>query len=90
MRRYPTRSSTWTVLRADVAMLIAYHLMGFTLEMMSDEIDEEGEDRRSEVAAETIREWGLRKEWGLGEEWSEEALFGLMRGYIPPEHRACP
>jgi len=69
-------------------MLIAYHLMGFTLEMMSDEIDEEDEDRRSEVAAETMREWGLQKEWGAGEEWLEEALFGLMRGYFPPEPQA--
>jgi hypothetical protein len=69
-------------------MLIAYHSMGFALEMMSDEIDEEDEDRRSEAAAETIREWGLREEWGEGEEWMEEALFGLMRGYFPPERRA--
>jgi len=94
MRRYPTHSSTWTVLRADVAMLIVYHLMGYTPETISDEDDEEDEDRRSEAAAETIREWGLRKEWGEGDGWMEEALFGLMRGadetYFPPECRASP
>lgn len=82
MRRYPTYSSTRMVLRADVAMLIVYHLMGYTLETISDE-DEEDEGRRSEAAAETIREWGVRKEWGKGRSgWKRRCLglcVGLMR-----------
>jgi len=94
MRRYPTHSSTWMVLRADIAQLILYHLMGYTLETISEEDDEDDEDRRSDDAVEAIREWGLRKEWGEGEEWMEEALFGLMRGadeiQFPPERRASP
>jgi len=63
-----------------MAMLDLYYLMGYTLETISDEADEEDEDRRFDAAVKTIREWGLQKEWGEGEEWMEEALIGLVRG----------
>jgi hypothetical protein len=77
-----------------MAMLDFYYLMGYTLETISDEVNEEDEDRRFDAAVKTIREWRLQKEWG---EWEErmmkETLIGLMRGvdeinFRPNERRA--
>jgi hypothetical protein len=79
MLRYPPDSMTWSVLLADISLLMLYHLMGYTLETVSDD-DEEDEDRRTEAALETVREWGVRKEWADGEVWMESALCGLVRG----------
>lgn len=63
MLRYPTNSTTWSVLWVDVGQLVLYHLLGYTLETISDEEDE---NRRIDGTVETIREWGMRKEWGRG------------------------
>lgn len=91
MLRYPTNSTTWSVLRVDMSQLVLYHLLGYTLETISDEEDEEEENRRMDAAVETIRGWGTRKEWGEGEEWMEGVLSRLVRGGdmdFPPECRA--
>jgi len=74
-----------------MGQLVLYHLLGYTLETISDEEDEEDENRRIDAAVETIREWGMRKEWGEGEEWMEDALSQLVCGGeldFPPECRA--
>lgn len=80
MRRYPTHSTNWSTLRAEMADLHLYHLLGYTLETISDEDDEEDENKRVDAAVETVREWSARKEWGDGEEWMESALCGFLRG----------
>ena len=82
MRRHPTNSSNWCTLRAEMADLHLYHLLGYTLETINDEEDEEVENKRVDAAVETIREWSLRKEWGEGEEWMESALCGFLRGEV--------
>lgn len=82
MRRYPTNSSNWCTLRAEMADLHLYHLLGYTLETITDEEDEEDENKRVDAAVETIREWSARKEWGEGEEWMESALLGFLRGEV--------
>jgi hypothetical protein len=95
MLRYPASSSACEsfVLLADISQLVLYHLMGYTLETISGD-DEEDENRRVAAALETIREWGMRKEWGPGEEWMEKSLSDFVRGshdvYFPPERRASP
>ena len=91
MLRYPTNSTTWSVLRVDMSQLVLYHLLGYTLETISDEEEEEDENRRIDAAVETIREWGMREEWAEGEEWMEVVLSRLVRGGdidFPPECRA--
>jgi len=91
MLRYPTNSTTWSVLRADMSQLVLYHLLGYTLETISDDEDEEDENRRIDAAVEVVREWGMRKEWGEGEEWMEDAMSRLVCGVdldFPPECRA--
>jgi hypothetical protein len=77
MLRYP---KNLIELRADIAQLILYHLMGHTLETVSDEDDEEDENKRADAAVQTVQEWSARKEWGNGEEWMGDALCGLVRG----------
>jgi len=55
---------------------------------MSDEEDEEEENRRIDAAVDMIQEWGRQKEWG--EEWMEDVLSCLVRGgdiEFPPECR---
>ena len=72
----------------DVGQLVLYHLLGYTLETISDEEDE---NRRIDAAVETIQEWGVQKEWGEGEEWMGDALSRLVCGSeleFPPECRA--
>jgi hypothetical protein len=56
-----------------------FHLMGYTLETISDD-DEEDEYRRADDGVQIVREWSARKEWGDGEGWLESALCGLVRG----------
>jgi len=90
MLQYPTNSTTWSVLEVDVTQLMLYHLLGYTLETISDEEDKEEENRRIDTAVDTIREWGMQKEWGE-EEWMEDVLSRLVRGRdieFPPECRA--
>jgi len=90
MLRYPTNSITWSVLEVDVSQLVLYHLLGYTLETISDEEDEEEENRRIDAAVDTIREWGRQEEWGE-EEWMEDVLSRVVRGgdiEFPPECRA--
>ena len=79
MLRYPINSATWLTLQSDMAQLMLYHLMGYTLETISDD-DEEDEYRRVDDGVQIVREWSARKEWGDGEEWMESALCGLVRG----------
>ena len=85
MLRYPTNSTTWSILHVDVSQLVLYHLLGYTLETISDEEDEEEENRRIDAAVDTIREWGE------GEKWMEDVLSHIVRGgdiEFPPECRA--
>jgi len=90
MLRYLTNSTTWSVLEGDVSQLVLHHLLGYTLETMSDEEDDEQENRRIDAAMDTIQEWGVQKEWG--EKWMEDVLSRIVRGgdiEFPPECRAC-
>jgi hypothetical protein len=95
MLRYPTNSTTWSILLADIAELALYHLMGYTLETISSEDEDEDDGAESEdengrvdAAISTIREWGPRKEWAEGEEWMGSTLSSYVRGghlNFPPE-----
>ncbi|KAI0245813.1 hypothetical protein BJV78DRAFT_1382097 [Lactifluus subvellereus] len=94
MLRYPPHSTIWSILQADIAELVLYHLMGYTLETLPSEDDDDGdaesedEHRRIDVAISTIREWGLRKERTEWEEWMGFALSSSVRGgplCLPPE-----
>ena len=79
-----------SVLKVDVSQLVLYHLLGYTLETISDEEDEEQENRRIDAAVDMIRHWGVQKEWGE-EEWMGDMLSCLVRGgdiEFPPECRA--
>ena len=90
MLRYPTNLTTWSVLKVDVSQLVLYHFLGYTLETISDEEDEEQENRRIDAAVDMIRQWGVQKEWGE-EEWMGDMLSCLVRGgdiEFPPECRA--
>lgn len=80
MLRYPTNSTTWTILRGEVADLNLYHLLGYTLETVSDEEDEKDENKRVDAAVETVRGWSARREWADGEEWIGSELCGLLCG----------
>ena len=80
MLRYPANSTTWTILRGEVADLNLYHLLGYTLETISDEEDEEDENKRVDAALETVRGWSAQGEWADGEEWIGGALCGLLCG----------
>ena len=63
---YPTNSAIWTTLRADIAQLVLYHLMGYTSDKGDDEVDECG---RMDDAVRTVKEWSVRKEWRDDDEY---------------------
>ena len=81
---YLTNLTTWSVLQVDMSQLMLYHLLGYTLETISDEEDEEQENRCIDAAMDTIQAWGMQKEWGGGG-WrgggvDGDMLFRLVRG----------
>jgi hypothetical protein len=92
MLRYPPHSTIWSILQADMAELVLYHLMGYTLETLPSDDDSDAEsgdeNRRIDAAISTVREWGLRKERTEWEEWMGFALSSSIRGgplCLPPE-----